>query len=217
MPDEERLRSLFSDPDKVIQYHDLLAGRGVDWGLIGPHERDRLWDRHVLNSVALADLLPRGVSMIDVGSGAGLPGIPLALARPDLRIVLLEPLQRRADFLELAVEELALDAVDVVRARAEDHRERYDTVTGRAVAPLKKLVPWTAHLGPELVFLKGASAADEVRAAAGVLARHRLGAEVLSVRADAASEPTTVVRLRRGSTAAGTSLRDPPSQPRSHR
>ena len=132
-------RELFGDAfDRACQYADILAGRGVEWGLIGPREQDRIWSRHILNSVAIASHIPQGASVVDVGSGAGLPGIPLALVRPDLRITLLEPLQRRAAFLELAVAELGLgDRVSVVRARAEDHHEVYDVVTCRAVADVK--------------------------------------------------------------------------------
>ena len=111
--------------DLATRYVELLATTGVEWGLVGPRETDRLWERHVFNSAALADLVPTDATVVDVGSGAGLPGIPLALRRPDLRVTLLEPLLRRATFLTQAVESLELtDRVEVVRARAEDHRRR---------------------------------------------------------------------------------------------
>ena len=151
---------VFGDTEKTIRrYVDILASRGIDWGLIGPREAPRLWDRHVLNSVAIASLLPPDSSVVDVGSGAGLPGIPLSILRPDLRITLLEPLLRRSEFLSLAVTELGLaDRVAVVRGRAEEHRATYDVVTGRAVAPLPKLLGWCWPLvAPDgvLLALKG--------------------------------------------------------------
>jgi len=184
---------------QVNQYVDLLAQRGVEWGLIGPREVDRLWERHILNSAALADLVPHATSVADVGSGAGLPGIPLALLRPDLRVTLIEPLLRRSNFLTQAVDELGItDRVRVVRARAEDHPDRFDVVVCRALAPLGRLVDWCNPLrapGGLILALKGSSAADEVRAAARSLAEHRLVASVLTVRAHVTSEPTTVVRL----------------------
>lgn len=168
--DEARIAGVFADSTKTIsQYVDILASRGIDWGLIGPRERDRLWERHILNSVALSPLIPQGAAVVDVGSGAGLPGLPLAILRPDLRVTLLEPLLRRVDFLNLAVPELDLaDRVEVIRGRAEDHRARYDIVTCRAVAPLPRLLGWCMPLakrGGRLLALKGVSAAEEVAAA----------------------------------------------------
>ena len=185
--------------DRAAQYVQLLATTGVEWGLIGTREVDRLWDRHVFNSAAIADLVPEAASVVDVGSGAGLPGIPLALRRPDLRVTLLEPLLRRATFLTQAVEALALtDRVEVVRARAEDHRQTYDIVASRALAPLPRLLGWciplTAADGVVLA-LKGRTAQDEVAAESAALARHHLTAEVLTVRAHATVEATTVVRV----------------------
>ena len=162
----------------ISQYVDILANRGIDWGLIGPREGDRLWERHVLNSVAGEALFPSGATVVDVGSGAGLPGIPLAVLRPDLRVTLLESLLRRVNFLELAVEELGLaDRVRVVRGRAEEHRETYDVVTCRAVAPLPRLVDWCAPLlarSGRLVALKGSTAADELTQAGAVVRKNGL-------------------------------------------
>lgn len=182
------------------RYVDILATRGIEWGLIGPREGDRLWDRHVLNSVAPVELLPRGATVADVGSGAGLPGIPLALLRPDLRVALVEPLLRRATFLSQAVDELGLeDRVTVVRARAEDHDGRYDVVVSRALAPLPRLVAWCDPLRqPEgqIIALKGRSASDELTGAGRDLGRRGLVGEVLTVRAHPSVEPTSVVRLR---------------------
>jgi 16S rRNA (guanine527-N7)-methyltransferase len=167
--------------------------------LIGPREGDRLWDRHVLNSAALADLIPAGSTVADVGSGAGLPGIPLAILRPDLQVALVEPLLRRSTFLTEAVEELGMaDRVSIVRARAEEHRERYDVVVARALAPLERLVTWCDPLRSStgvILALKGRSAADELEGAQRTLAQRRLTGEVLSVRAHPSVEPTTVVRL----------------------
>lgn len=137
-------REVFGDRYELAeQYVDILASRGVEWGLIGPREVDRLWPRHVLNSVALTGLIAEGASVVDVGSGAGLPGIPLAILRPDLRITLLEPLLRRSNFLTEAVDELGLgDSVTVLRGRAEDQRDQWQVVTARAVAALPKLLGW---------------------------------------------------------------------------
>ncbi|MBA8793625.1 16S rRNA (guanine527-N7)-methyltransferase [Friedmanniella endophytica] len=195
------LDRLFPDVESIERFVDILTSRGVDWGLIGPREVPRIWDRHILNSVAIRDLVPEGSAVVDVGSGAGLPGIPLALARPDLQVTLLEPLLRRVTFLTEAVEELGLaERVRVVRARAEDHRERYDLVVARALAPLPRLVPWCSPLmadDGEVLALKGKSAAQEVQDAAPVLASAGLRADVREVRADATSEPTSVVRIRR--------------------
>jgi 16S rRNA (guanine527-N7)-methyltransferase len=187
--------------DVISRYVDILASRGIDWGLIGPREGDRLWERHVLNSVAGAALFPTGASVVDVGSGAGLPGIPLAVLRPDLRVTLLESLLRRANFLELAVEELGLgDRVTVVRARAEEHRATYDVVTSRAVAPLPRLVGWCLPLlapGGRLLALKGSSAAGELADAAGLLRKKRLTGTVHEVPVPTTDETTWVIELTR--------------------
>ena len=186
--------------ESAKQYVDILLGRGMEWGLIGPREGDRLWDRHVLNSVAPAELLPTGATVADVGSGAGLPGLPLALLRPDLRMTLVEPLLRRATFLSQAVDELGLgDRVTVVRSRAEEHRLRYDAVVSRALAPLPRLVLWCDPLRrPDgvILALKGRSATEELAGAADDLQRHGLAGDVLTVRAHPTVEATSVVRLR---------------------
>lgn len=185
------------------RYVDILADKGMERGLIGPREGDRLWDRHILNSVALTGLIPHGSAVVDVGSGAGLPGLPLAILRPDLEVTLLEPLLRRATFLSETVEELALTpSPTVVRDRAEDHRQRYDVVVSRALAPLDRLLAWCAPLRRRhgvILALKGRSASDELASIAPQLTREGLVGEVLSVRAHADAEPTTAVRLRAAS------------------
>jgi 16S rRNA (guanine527-N7)-methyltransferase len=192
--------ALFGDASPVIkQYVDILAEGGVARGLIGPRETDRLWERHVLNSVAITGLVSGDADVIDVGSGAGLPGIPLAVLRPDLRVTLLEPLLRRVTFLTETVAALDLaDRVRVVRGRAEEHSEQYDVVVARAVAPLDRLVEWCAPLRRSsgvILALKGRSAGEEIADARSALARAGLVAEQRSARADPALEPATVVRL----------------------
>lgn len=201
-PGQDVVRAVFpTEAERAERYVELLATAGVERGLVGPRETGRLWERHVLNSAAVSELVPDGVGVVDVGSGAGLPGIPLALRRPDLRVTLLEPLLRRATFLSEVVDVLGLgDRVAVVRARAEDHRATYEAVVSRALAPLPRLLGWCLPLvAPQgaVLALKGRSAADEVGEAAGELEQGRLVADVLTVRAYAAGEPTTVVRVHR--------------------
>ena len=193
---------LYRDNYKTIrQYVDILVSRGVDWGLIGPREIGRLWERHILNSIALESLIPEGCRVADVGSGAGLPGIPLAILRPDLEMTLIEPMLRRSNFLTEALDELGLDdRVTVVRGRAEDADLHVDVVVSRAVAKLATLINWTADLIVEsgsLLALRGQSADDEVVKAKKELSKRRLSAEVLLIRADPASDVTRAVRVRR--------------------
>jgi len=153
------------------RYVARLASDGVTRGLIGPREVSRLWERHVLNSAAVAEAVPDGARVVDVGSGAGLPGIPLGLARPDLTVALVEPMARRVEFLEEAVADLG-DRWQVVRGRAEDRSVsaavgHVDVVTARAVAALPRLVAWCRGLlrpGAQLVALVGARAAAELPA-----------------------------------------------------
>lgn len=191
--------SLFgSRLDLAVRYEAWLAGAGVERGLIGPRETPRLWDRHVLNSVVLGPLLAGGCSVVDVGSGAGLPGIPLALARPDCSYVLLEPLARRAAFLSEVVDDLGLGAyVRVVRGRAEDHARTgaaYDVAVARAVAPLDRLAAWCLPLlrpGGRLLALKGDRAAAEVAAAPA------LRASISAVGQGIVDPPATVVTVVR--------------------
>lgn len=188
-------------------YAELLAGPGVERGLLGPREVDRLWERHILNSAAVAELIEPDARVIDIGSGAGLPGIPLALARPDLRVVLLEPMLRRAEFLAEVVEQLGGAQIEVVRGRAEDREVRTkiggaDAVVSRAVASLDKLTRWGIPLlrpGGRMLALKGERAAAEVEEARPTMARLGAGAiEVLRCGESYLSPPTTVVVAARG-------------------
>jgi len=164
------IAELFGDRRELARrYADLLADTGVSHGLIGPKEGDRVWQRHILNCAVLSELIEPNARVLDMGSGAGLPGIPLALARPDLEITLLEPLERRVDWLRSVLDELALP-VAVARGRAEERSIRKqwsgaDVVTARAVAPLARLTGWALPLlrpGGRLLAIKGASAAAEV-------------------------------------------------------
>jgi len=149
-------------------YTDWLVGAGVERGLIGPREPDRIWSRHVLNCAVLSSLVPADATVVDVGSGAGLPGIPLAIARPDVQVTLVEPLERRTVFLDEVVDALGITNVRVLRGRADEVVDRCggaDVVTSRAVAPLAKLMTWSAPLariGGQILAMKGSSAAEEI-------------------------------------------------------
>ena len=197
---EEILTAAFPHAaEELRSYAGILGTRGIEWGLLGPREGDKLWQRHIANSVALNDAIPQGVEVADVGSGAGLPGIPVAITRPDLTVTLIEPLLRRANFLTLAVEELGLeDRVEVLRARAEDTKRRYDVVVCRAVAPLTKLLGWTTPLfadGGQLLALKGESAEQEIRDARPTLVRAGLKAEVLELSVAPGVEGARAIRV----------------------
>ena len=191
------------------RYADLLATEGVLRGLIGPREVERLWERHPVNCALLGRVLDKELDVCDLGSGAGLPGLVLAIVRPDLRVTLVEPLLRRTIFLEEAVTALSLSNVEVVRARAEElHGKReFSVVTSRAVAPLGRLLTWSLPLvrpSGELVAMKGASAADEVDAAGDVLRRFGVDARVEEIAADGLDIPIRVVRVEgRGSARLG--------------
>lgn len=156
--------------EAAIQYAQMLAGAGVERGLLGPREVSRVWDRHVLNSAVVAELVEPNEQIADIGSGAGLPGIPLALARPDIHVTLVEPLLRRSDFLREVIDELGINC-RVVRGRAEDRAVRdevgeSDAVVSRAVASLDKLTKWSSPLlrsGGRMLAIKGERAEDEVR------------------------------------------------------
>lgn len=195
----------------VERYAELLATAGVERGLIGPREADRIWDRHILNSAALGELVRVEERIVDIGSGAGLPGIPLALARPDVHVVLVEPMRRRCEFLTEVVGALGI-AVTVLRGRAEDPQVRgevgkVDVVTSRAVAPLDKIATWSMGMlcdGGRMLALKGERAQTEVEEHRRVLTR--LGAvdvRVLRCGGDYLKPPATVVEARRVAPAKG--------------
>jgi 16S rRNA (guanine527-N7)-methyltransferase len=188
----------------AVSYAGLLETQGVLRGLIGPREAPRLWDRHLLNCAVVSELISPHATIIDVGSGAGLPGIVLAVARPDISVVLVEPLARRTAFLDEAVAALELtDQVTVVRGRAEEQvgRHRADVVTARAVAPLDRLAGWCLPLtkvGGRMLAMKGTSAAEEIDMHRAVLAG--LGGGPATIRLcgiGLIDPPTTVVDVTR--------------------
>jgi 16S rRNA (guanine527-N7)-methyltransferase len=194
-----------SNLGRAQRYAEILAAAGVERGLIGPREVDRLWDRHLLNSAAAAELIEQDARVADIGSGAGLPGIPLALARSDLRVTLIEPLLRRSEFLREVAADLGID-VAIVRGRAEESAVReqvgeMDAVVSRAVASLDKLTKWSLPLLREdghMLAMKGERAEDEVREHRRVMAA--LGAVDVRVKkcgAEYLDPPATVVVARR--------------------
>jgi 16S rRNA (guanine527-N7)-methyltransferase len=182
----------------AVRYAELLAGAGVERGLLGPREAPRLWERHLLNCAGLTELLEPDQEVLDAGSGAGLPGVVLAIRRDDIDVCLVEPLQRRATFLTEVVAELGLPRVSVVRSRLEDlaGKTLVDVVVARAVAPLDRLAAWTMPLlrtGGRLLALKGEQAEAEL--AAGRPALRRLGAESGEVVAVGSAEQQTEARV----------------------
>lgn len=188
--------------DLAVRYAAMLASDGVLRGLIGPGEANRLWERHLLNCAVVGELIGADATVGDVGSGAGLPGIPLAIARPDLRIDLIEPMERRAAFLRDVVAALGLAGVTVTRSRGEDVRPySYDVVTARAVAPLARLVPMAlplARIGGTLLALKGSSAAAELMlGSSAIAAAGGSRGEVLTAGVGMIESPTVVVAVRR--------------------
>jgi len=192
--------SLFGDRIELArQFTRNLADQGEERGLIGPLELPRLWSRHILNCVIVAPLVRPGL-VGDVGSGAGLPGLVLAIARPDVSFALIEPMERRVAWLSEQVDELGLSNVTVVRARAEDARldGPLDQVTARAVSAFRKLLPLTAPLvrdGGELVLMKGAAASSEVEAAAKEIRKFAVhDIEVLTLGEGVLDEVTRVIR-----------------------
>ena len=199
------------------RYAELLAGIGVERGLLGPREVDRIWERHILNSVALAELVGQGARVVDIGSGAGLPGLPLAIARPDLRVALVEPMLRGTDFLSEVVEVLGIP-VEVIRGRAEDPEVRRrvagaDVVASRAVADLGKLTGWSMPLlrpGGRMLALKGERATEEVAASSQEMAAlGAIGVEVVRCGVSLLSPPATVVVAVRGERAPSVRKRPP--------
>lgn len=186
------------------RFVEHLVTTGIEWGLLGPREIPRMWDRHVLNCAVVHELIPTGSVVADVGSGAGLPGLALAIARPDVQFVLIEPLERRVDWLDMVVTDLGLDNVDVIRARSEQVFDTVDVdiVTARAVSAMKSLVPMTVpllHGQGVLLAIKGQSAAVEIEKAEKILRKFKTKkSEVLTVGDELLEVPTTVARLTFG-------------------
>ncbi|GAA2355955.1 16S rRNA (guanine(527)-N(7))-methyltransferase RsmG [Streptomyces sparsogenes] len=210
-PAPEEAREVFGERFlEAVRYAELLADIGVTRGLIGPREVPRLWERHLLNCAVLSEVVPEGVTVCDVGSGAGLPGIPLALTRPDLRITLLEPLLRRTNFLQEVVELLGLEHVTVVRGRAEEVLGKLPpmhVVTARAVAPLDRLAGWGVPLlrpYGEMLLLKGDTAEEELKHARAALSKLGVvGTSVLHVGEGIVDPLSTVVRVEVGESPGG--------------
>ena len=160
---ETLIERYFPDIDRVHAYAAFLESAGIERGLIGPREADKIWDRHIFNCLPVTSLLKEGSIVFDIGSGAGLPGIVIALARPDLKVTLIEPLERRVEFLKEAV--VGLD-IEVIRGQAQDVRTTAHYVTARAVAPLEKLKKMSWHLlktNGSLMAIKGKSAEEEMK------------------------------------------------------
>ncbi len=192
--------------DDARRYAELLVTDGVVRGLLGPREGARIWERHLLNSAVVAALLPTDARVVDVGSGAGLPGIPIALASPTSRVVLVEPLARRCVFLEEVIAVLELgERVSVVRGRAPEIASELpffgDYVVARAVAPLERLVSWTMPMvqpGGELLALRGERARHELQEAGPGLAKYGAGVpQVVELGTDLLETPVRVVRVPR--------------------
>lgn len=186
--------------DVMSRYVEHLATTAIEYGLIGPRERETLWTRHVLNCAVLGELVGRDESLIDVGSGAGLPGLVVAIARPDVRTTLVEPLLRRSTWLSDVVADLGMDNVEVRRDRAESVTDlQADVVTSRAVARLDKLVGWSAPLvrpGGRIVAIKGETAAAELAENRAALTRLGIGdGRVVQCGAGVVDPPTTAIML----------------------
>jgi 16S rRNA (guanine527-N7)-methyltransferase len=190
--------------EQLQAYQHLLATKGVEWGLIGPREVQRLWERHIDNSLAVTedrDCLPEAATVLDVGSGAGLPGVVWAIARPDLDVTLLEPLERRIRFLELVVAQLQVGNARVVRGRAQDCTATFDRVTARAVAKTSTLLTWCEPLvamGGCMVLMKGERADAEVADAQNWLTGHGWRAHVDMVGSPPRTRVVVVERVTKG-------------------
>lgn len=201
-PAPEWARGVFSDAwDQACAYADLLATDGTLRGLIGPREVPRLWERHLVNCALVTDLVPPDASVCDVGSGAGLPGVVMAIRRPDLVVTLVEPLLRRTTFLDEVVQRLGLANVEVVRARADalHGRRVFDVVTSRAVAPMDRLARWSLPLvrsGGLFLAMKGSSVQEELDAAMDAIrsGRGRLDG-IIELGDDLLDPPVRVVRI----------------------
>ena len=186
--------------ERARRYFELLVRDGDLLGLLGPREMPKLWTRHILNSAVVAELVSPGVTVADVGSGAGLPGIPMALAQPLTQFTLIEPMERRSDWLKSTIAELHLENVRVLRARAEEVAEVFDVVTARAVSALPNLlkmcVPLTKH-GGEVIALKGSKAADEIADSKKLQKKLSIESfEIVRAGGQFLTDPTLVVRTK---------------------
>lgn len=185
--------------DKARAYAAALVRDGDELGLLGPREMPRLWSRHVINSGVVAELVADGKSVADVGSGAGLPGIPMAIAQPKAHFTLIEPMERRSSWLQQQVDALGLTNVTVKRARAEEVGDVFDIVTARAVSALPKLLRMTVPLtraGGQILALKGSKAADEIAESQKLKNKLKIaGFEIVRVGTERVDDPTTVVRV----------------------
>lgn len=181
-------------------YAAALVRDSDELGLLGPREMPKLWSRHILNSAVVAELVSPGKTVGDVGSGAGLPGIPMAIARPDAEFILIEPMERRSNWLKSVVAEIGLTNVRVLRARAEEVGEVFDYVTARAVSALPKLLKMTVPLtrdGGEIIALKGSKAGEEIDESKKLQKKLKIESfEIVVAGKDLLDEPTTVVRTR---------------------
>ena len=186
--------------DKARAYTAALIADGETLGLLGPREYPRIWTRHVLNSAVVAELVPAGVTVADVGSGAGLPGIPMAIVQPEAQFTLIEPMERRSDWLKEQVEKLGLKNVKVLRARAEEVGEAFDIVTARAVKALPQLlqmcVPMTKH-GGQIIALKGEKAQLEIDDSKRLMKKLDIECfDIVFTGEQFLDEPTRVVRTK---------------------
>jgi len=186
--------------DRARRYFELLVRDGDLLGLLGPREMPKLWTRHILNSAVVAELVSPATTVADVGSGAGLPGIPMAMAQPQAQFTLIEPMERRSDWLKSTIAELQLENVRVLRARAEEVTEVFDVVTARAVSALPNLlkmcVPLTKH-GGEVIALKGSKAADEIADSKKLQKKLSIESfEIVRVGGELLTDPTLVVRTK---------------------
>lgn len=203
-PEPAGLAEVFdTSADQMRYYADLLSHEGLEQGLLGPREAGRIWSRHILNCWVLSEFLPEGVQVADVGSGAGLPGLVLAIGRPDLSLTLIESMARRCEWLQFCVEELGLDNVRIRNARAEEFRgkQAFSHLTARAVGNLSTLLGWTAPLVKKhgtMLFLKGASVEAEIEKAKAnyVFAKQKVSLpEIIEVNTPLTDEVTRVVKL----------------------
>ena len=186
--------------DKAVQYANLLARDSEKLGLLGPRELNKLWSRHILNSAVVSELIDPGMKVADIGSGAGLPGLPVAIAKPDCRMTLVEPMERRSDWLKQIVSELELENVRVFRVRGEDLDPQFDVVMARAVAALPKLIRFSIPgvvPGGRLLALKGAKAEEEIEEAKKLAKKFKLDSfEVVYAGGDKLEEPTKLVEVK---------------------